>query len=69
MKGAELLRGFLAATGITGAAFAAAIGVDPSAVSHYLAGRRKPDLSTAARIERQTCGTIPASTWVDEGRP
>ena len=65
MKGAEMLKQFLDVNGITGVAFARAAGIDPTAISHYLSGRRTPDLSSAAKIERQTCGKIPASAWVD----
>ena len=69
MKGPEMLASFLSAAGIGFAAFAEAIGVNPSSVYNYVNGKRTPDLSVAVKIERQTCGKIPAAAWVEEVKP
>lgn len=65
MKHTDLARWRLAA-GLTHAALARRLGVSLATVGHLLAGRRRPSVTLAARIERET--GIPARTWA-RGEP
>lgn len=62
----EKLRLYLDSTKISQRAFAKAIGIHYSVVSRFLNGSVKPKLETALRIERETRGRVPASSWFDE---
>lgn len=39
-------------------------GVDPSAVSHWRAGKRRPNLMRAMLLERATGGAVPVASWL-----
>lgn len=60
---------YLAAQKITQRAFASVIGADPSIVSRLVRGQTKPGLELAVRIERETGGAVPASSWVAPQEP
>lgn len=53
-------------SGQTRKAWAARIGVSNSYLSDLLNGKAVPSLALAARIERETGGAVPASSWVPE---
>lgn len=51
---------------LTFRAFAVQVGVDPSIVSKLAAGKIRPSLLLAARIERATTGEVSAVGWVED---
>jgi transcriptional regulator with XRE-family HTH domain len=58
---------WFASSGLSIAAFARFLGVDPSVVSRLLAGKRRPSLPLAVTIERKSeafaGGSIKVSAW------
>lgn len=49
--------------GITASAAAAALGLGPASIHHYLRGTYRPNAVTRARIEAWSEGRVPACTW------
>ena len=62
----SVLHSFLSDRGITQSDFAARLHVDQATVSRLVRGVARPSLDLAVRIERETEGLIPASSWVGE---
>lgn len=62
----EHLINYLKQSGIPQARFAEAVGITQSSLSKMCAGIIKPSLKTAVRIEAETAGAVPASSWMDE---
>jgi len=62
-----MLAEFISKSGKSRAAFAEKIGISRSYLSEILSGKRRPGLVLAVSIERETCGAVPASSWVDAG--
>jgi len=60
---------YLDETGEKQIAFAARIETTPATVSRLCAGKLKPKLDLALRIERETKGRVPASVWVGDVIP
>lgn len=58
------LRAWINARQIACSAFARRAGCSPSYLAHMLAGRCRPGLSLAARIELITLGAVRAVDWV-----
>lgn len=44
---------------------AAAFGISRPHLSLLLAGKKRPSLELAIRIERATDGAVPATSWID----
>lgn len=40
--------------------------IDPSKISAFATGRKRPSLVNALKIERATGGAVPAESWVGE---
>lgn len=59
------LEAWLKQTGVSAAEFARRCEYDPSNMAKLLKGRIRPTLEMAFKIERQTEGVIPASSWVE----
>jgi transcriptional regulator with XRE-family HTH domain len=57
---------YVTSSGLTQTAWADRIGVSRSYMSNLLNGKKRPSLEVAVRIERETGGLIPASSWVPE---
>lgn len=57
---------YLSANSISQVRFAALIGVKQATVSRLARGSFVPSLDLAVRIERETAGQVPASSWVEE---
>jgi transcriptional regulator with XRE-family HTH domain len=55
--------------GISQREFADRIGVDYSIVSRLARDGMRPSLDLAVRIERETGGEVPATSWVPEPAP
>jgi DNA-binding transcriptional regulator YdaS (Cro superfamily) len=55
--------------GMTQTALADRMGVSQALVNQWVTGRRRPNLDSAFAIERATGGAIPASYWLDIGKP
>jgi transcriptional regulator with XRE-family HTH domain len=68
LSGMMTLSTYLASTGETQAAFAERIGIKPPHMSLILSGARLPSIIVAGRIERETGGKVPASSWVSSER-
>jgi transcriptional regulator with XRE-family HTH domain len=47
-------------------AFAVRLGVDPSIVSRLVKDLMRPSLELAVKIERETGGAVPATSWIPE---
>ena len=63
VDGATACRAWLQAEGRKSTWLAAQLGVDPSLVSHWLAGRRQPTPEQAQAIQRLSDGVVPADVW------
>ena len=63
----EKLAQYLRTSGQSQRAFAARIGIHHSVLSRFIAGKAKPSLSTALRIQRETDGQVSVEEWEDEG--
>lgn len=63
------LKQYLAQTDMTGAAFAAAIGRDPSTVSKLINGHVKPDSVTIEAIYKATDGAVTANDFYGHAAP
>jgi transcriptional regulator with XRE-family HTH domain len=63
----EKLAQYLKASGQSQRSFADRIGIHHSVLSRFIAGKAKPSLSTALRIQRETDGQVPVDDWEDEG--
>lgn len=61
--GAELLKQWREARGVSQTAVADALNIRPNSVSEWEKGSRRPDLPNALRLERHTDGTVGASAW------
>jgi transcriptional regulator with XRE-family HTH domain len=59
-----MLRQFIRNSGLTQTQWAERFGVTSSYLSVLLQGGRKPSLQLAVRIERETDGAVPATSWV-----
>lgn len=63
------LREHLEGNGIRQADFAARIGVTQGMVSRLVSGALLPSLELAVKIERDTGGAVPASSWIAQPAP
>lgn len=61
----EALSRYLREEKLSQAQFGARVGVSQRAVSYWIAGKVKPSLAIAARIERATEERVPMAAWVD----
>lgn len=59
-----MLKSYLKDKNLSGAQFAAQIGISPGFLSDLLSGKRAPGLRTAVRIEVLTDGAVPVRSWV-----
>lgn len=59
-----ILATYLERQGIDDAAFAERIGKDRTTINRWKKGRKKPTLDDAAKIEAETQGEVPMSSWV-----
>ncbi|WP_299558675.1 helix-turn-helix transcriptional regulator [uncultured Sulfitobacter sp.] len=69
-----MLKKFISQSDCNQAEWAKRIDVSASYLSDLLRGKKRPSLDLAFRIERATCGAVPASSWIevsdkDEGTP
>lgn len=62
----EQLLQFLTDNSLTQAAFAQRVGCKQAQISAICGGRSNPSLPLAVRIERETNGFVPASSWVPD---
>lgn len=60
---------YIQISGETRTAWAKRLGVSKSYLSDILNGNRQPGLNLAARIERETDGAVPATSWVPMPNP
>ena len=60
---ADVCRAWLQEDGRKSTWLAAQLGVDPTLVSHWLAGRRRPAPEQAQAIQRLSDGVVPADGW------
>lgn len=60
------LREYAKQNGITQAALADALGIKQAAVSLIMAGKNRPSLEVAVKIERITKGSVPAISWIPD---
>lgn len=67
MLGSHLLRKWRAERGLSQVEAARILGIPQNRVSHYETGQRGPGLPIAFRIERNSGGAIPASSWAVPG--
>lgn len=58
------LRSYLSDNNLRQAEFAAAVGATQATISGLVNGTRSPSLDLAVRIERETKGAVPVSSWV-----
>lgn len=65
----NLFENWLDGCSMTRVRVAELLGVDPSYVTHLAAGRVKPGLGLAARIEALSNGTVRAVSWVHDQKP
>lgn len=63
----EALKTWMAASGVTQAAFAARLGVSQGVVSMWASGRSIPSRQNIAAIAAATDGAVPPSSWFDLG--
>lgn len=68
VEGARKLRRHLKQKGLSLTEFARIAGVPIPQVSMWRAGKRRPGLASALKVERATEGEIPASAWTVEAR-
>lgn len=61
-----MLAKFIQKSDHTQASFAARLGISASYMSDIINGKKRPSLDLAFDIERETQGSVPASTWVQE---
>lgn len=64
VDGATVCRCWLQASGRKSLWLAQQLGVGPSLVSHWLAGRRQPPAATATAIEQLSQGIVEAGSWI-----
>lgn len=57
---------WLAHNGLSQRAFAERVGAHYTIISRVVGGKMTPTLELAVRIERETNGEVPASSWVPE---
>lgn len=57
------LENFLTQTGITQRAFGELIGVNQATISKFAKSKARPGLALALKIERETNGAVPVSSW------
>jgi transcriptional regulator with XRE-family HTH domain len=57
------LQSYLTDEKISDAKFAKAIGVSSVSVWRFKTGRNRPSLNTALKIEKETGGRVPTSSW------
>lgn len=70
LMGMSKLALFLQHHGIRQSVFAGRVGTSQATVSKLVNGDVLPSLSLAVRIERETHGEVPATSWVPEvGEP
>lgn len=65
-RGHRLLRMYVEQLQCTKQAFAGRCGVSPTLLSHYLSGRRNPNLNAIFSIQAATGGAVPAEAWVHD---
>jgi len=67
----RMLADLISQSGERQAVWAQRLGIDEGHLSRLLAGKKRPSLVLAARIERLTGGAVPAASWVepDEAAP
>jgi transcriptional regulator with XRE-family HTH domain len=65
MDGRIGLARYLKANGESQRAFERRLGLQSGMLSGYLSGKRRPGLDTAAAIERETGGAVPAVSWAE----
>jgi transcriptional regulator with XRE-family HTH domain len=65
-RGAKLLAEWRAARGLTQFQAAVLLDIDPSPLSKFERGKRKPGRTTAFKIEEKTEGYVPASSWDED---
>jgi len=65
----EQLATHLKAAGIKRNEFARSVGISAPYLTQILAGRKRPSLDLAFRIEKATDGIVPASCWVSHQEP
>jgi len=57
---------YLKTTGDSQVSWARRLNVSNSHLCGVLSGKKKPSLELAVRIERETGGAVPASSWIPE---
>lgn len=60
------LKSYLAETGTKQSALARQIGITAGYMSALVSEGAQPSLEVAVRIERATCGAVPAASWIPE---
>lgn len=63
VDGALVCRCWLQASGRKSRWLAQQLGVDPTLVSHWLAGRRRPPAEAAQQIQKLSDGLVEAGSW------
>lgn len=61
-----LLADFLFSANLTQTEFAARVGTKKSHLSGIVSGKRRPGLSLATRIEKETRGAVPIVSWASQ---
>lgn len=61
----HILTSYRKSKGISQRAFAEAVDVDQSIVSRLETGDMRPSLSLALRIDKETSGAVPVTTWAE----
>jgi hypothetical protein len=62
-RGSAYLGAWLDESGRKAVWVADRLGVDPSLVSHWLAGRRSPSTEQAAALQALSSGLVPEASW------
>lgn len=62
-RGPALLAAWLDESGRKASWVADRLGVDPSLLSHWLAGRRVPSADHAAALSALSCGLVAEASW------
>ena len=68
-EGCVLLSTYLDKKNIEQKGFAEKAKMGAAFLNHILKGRKRPSLDTAARIELETDGKVPARAWASEHKP
>jgi len=63
MRGPRLLKRYLTETQQRAADLSRAARVDQAQLSRWLSGQGRPDIDSAARLERATGGKVPILAW------